>query len=105
MDDGLLAGKNQSRRILAVASEAIGKAQLEAKLRAVEEASLRVEQKAIWSKHSFQIKEETLQKFFTYAETLGLKKYEALEEALHDFFEKRREMVEKIEKIKSGNQG
>ena len=82
------------RKILAVASQAISKAQYV--------AENQPPKKPKWTKHSFQINEETLRTFIEYSETLGKKKYEALEEALTDYFLKNEEVVQKINQIKSG---
>jgi len=56
-----------------------------------------------WSKHSFQIQTEVLERFIHFAETLGVKKYEALEEALADYFDKHALVVDKINQIKEGS--
>jgi hypothetical protein len=79
---------DKERHIMAVASKAITKAGDQDK-------------KIKWSKHSFQIREDILKEFLDFANTLGVKKYEALEEAIGDYFDKHGEVVKKIRDIKA----
>lgn len=88
---------DKDRRILAVASQAISKASHGAPEAAREASTEPVK----WSKHSFQIREDILKEFLDFANTLGVKKYEALEEAIADYFHKHRDVVDKIRQIKA----
>mgnify|MGYP001589854573 CR=1 FL=1 len=96
MDQSRFPERDATRKILAVASQAITRSKKDG-ISATDPKN----EGNPWTKHSFQIKKETLEKLFEFAETLGLKKYEALNEALLEFFSKRQELVKKIQDIKS----
>lgn len=55
-----------------------------------------------WTKHSFQVRKSLLAEFLDAADTLGIKKYQALEEALSKFLYEHRQIIQQIKQIKAG---